>query len=248
MAFIGGTETYGKYIAKPFPDLVQEAYNMPCLNLGSMNSSIDAFVNDESILALASQAKVTVIQLTGAHNMSNRFYTVHPRRNDRFIKAATLMQTIFNDVDFTDFSFTRHMLSTLNTVAPEKFGVVVQELKSAWKARMETVIKRIGGRVVLLWISDRPPGENEGSGDLGPDPLFIDMEMINHVRAIATDYVEVVVPDHIQGMGTDGMVFPQMEAAAAGECYGPAMHRLVADRLSDVIQLVPEQQEVETKT
>ncbi len=35
----------------------------------------------------------------GAQNLSNRFYAVHPRRNDRFLRASTLMKTIFREVD-----------------------------------------------------------------------------------------------------------------------------------------------------
>jgi hypothetical protein len=34
---------------------------------------------------MASVADVAVQQLMGADNISNRFYTAHPRRNDRFL-------------------------------------------------------------------------------------------------------------------------------------------------------------------
>ena len=54
-----------------------------------------------------------MIQVSGAQNLSNRFHAVHPRRNDRFLRASTLLKTIYRDVDFTEFNFTRHLLTTL---------------------------------------------------------------------------------------------------------------------------------------
>ena len=127
IAFIGGSETFGRYIEVPFANLVEEGIGKPCLNFGAINAGIDAFVEDHSVIDLCNSAKTTVIQIMGAQNMSNRFYTVHPRRNDRFLKASVILQTIYREVDFTDFSFTRHMLGTLQTISPGKFEAVEAE-------------------------------------------------------------------------------------------------------------------------
>ena len=236
VAFVGGTETYGKYIPVPFPELLERRLGLPCANFGAVNGGIDAFVNDETILGLCSDAAVTVVQVMGAHNMSNRFYSVHPRRNDRFLKASTLMSTIFREVDFTEFAFTRHLLTTLKNSSPDKFDVLQDELKAAWQARMKTLLKRIEGRVVLLWITGAAPSEHEGSDNLGPDPLFVDESMIKEVAEKADSVVEVVVPPDIGNGGTEGMLFPQLEAAAAREMYGPGLHHLVADKLYPLLK------------
>lgn len=239
-AFIGGTETYGKYIPCPFPELVEKQVGTPCLNLGAVNGGIDAFVNDETILGLCSKASVTVIQVMGAHNMSNRFYSVHPRRNDRFLKASTLMRTIFREVDFTEFAFTRHLLSTLKTMSPDKFDVLEQELKVAWQARMELLLSRITGKVVLLWVSDVSPplveDELADAKSLGFAPLFIDRTMIDALRDKVHDYVEIIVPPEVVEMGTKGMLFPQFEAAAAQEMHGPMLHGIIADKLTSIMK------------
>lgn len=234
--FIGSTETYGKYIPVPFPEIVEKELDFPCANLGAINGGVDAFVNDDSILALCSEAEFTVVQVMGAHNMSNRFYSVHPRRNDRFLKASTLMSTIFREVDFTEFAFTRHMLMTLRTLSPEKFVVLEQELKTAWLARMELLLKRIESRVILLWASDRSPDDKDEGPELGVDPLFVDREMLEKITAKANKYVEVVTPEEFKGLGTQGMMFPQMEAAAAEHVPGPAFHGLVASKLLEAIE------------
>jgi hypothetical protein len=92
IAFLGGTETYGKFIANPFPELIEQSIGRTCVNLGCVNAGVDVFATDPQIVKIASGADVTVLQLMGAHNMSNRFYTVHPRRKDRFLKPSTLLQ------------------------------------------------------------------------------------------------------------------------------------------------------------
>ena len=113
VAFLGGTETYGKFLAAPYPVLVEDALGLPAANFGQINAGVDVYLNDPGVTAAAANAAVAVVQVMGANNMSNRFYTVHPRRNDRFLRASATMQAVFRDVDFTEFHFTRHMLGAL---------------------------------------------------------------------------------------------------------------------------------------
>ena len=88
---LGGTETYGKYIHTPFPALLEKAIRIPVVNLGLPNAGIDVFLNEAVVLDACNGARATIIQLPGAQNMSNRFYSVHPRRNDRFLQASAQM-------------------------------------------------------------------------------------------------------------------------------------------------------------
>ena len=116
LAFVGTTETYGKFIETPFPALVEETLGVTCANFGQITAGVDAFASDPFVLQAASDAEITVIQIMGTQNMTNRFYSVHPRRNDRFVAAASILKTIFREVDFADFHFNKHMLSHLMTV------------------------------------------------------------------------------------------------------------------------------------
>jgi hypothetical protein len=100
VAFIGGTEVFGRSIEKPLPMLTENKLGTACVNFGFMNVGIDAFVNDPTIMAACRDARMTVVQVMVAHCLSNRFCSVHPRRNDRFLSASTVMRAIFNDVDF----------------------------------------------------------------------------------------------------------------------------------------------------
>jgi len=141
----------------PLSALVEHATGLKSVNLGCVNVGIDAYSTDRTLMDICKGAKLTVIQAMGAQNMSNRYYAVHPRRNDRFLHASSQLKVIFGDVDYTDFNFTRHLLTSLSETSPEKFQIVEQELKQAWVGRMQGLISRIGGHVVLLGLVDHAP-------------------------------------------------------------------------------------------
>lgn len=236
IAMIGGTETYGKYVPTPFSALVEERLGIPVANLGCMNAGPDVFLNEAGITDVAQRAAVTVVQILGAANLSNRYYGVHPRRNDRFLGATPLLRSIFREVDFTEFSFTRHMLTTLQASSADRFEVVAEELRAAWVSRMKQLLQRIPGQSVLLWMSHDPPPAPTRRADLAMDPMLIDAEMVNAIRPLASWYEEVVSSPAARTEGSAGMVFAPMEAPIAAELPGPRIHREVADQLAKAIQ------------
>lgn len=236
-AFIGGTETYGKFIDQPFPALVEAELGMPCVNFGQANAGIDAFAHDPFVVGAAANAEVAVIQVMGAQNMTNRFYAVHPRRNDRFISTSSLLQTIYREVDFADFHYNRHMLTRLITVCPQRFSAVRQELQDAWIARMQLMLKQIGRKTILLWFADDvPQSRSDDARELGLDPLFITAEMMDEITPHATQIVRVIASKKAQQQGLDGKRFGDMEALVADQVMGPMAHEEAADALIKTIK------------
>jgi len=235
VAVIGGTETYGKFVEQPFPAIVEEGLGMPVVNFGYVNAGLDVFLQEPVVLDACAGSRVTVIQLIGAQNMSNRFYAVHPRRNDRFLRASTLMKTVFREVDFTEFHFTRHMLSQMKAQFPDKFAILENELKTAWVARMKTMLQKFEGPTVLLWLGDHhPPGRAPDS--LGLDPLMVDEEMVAEIRPFATQLVRVNPTHGARIQGTAGMRFAPLDEPAAAEMPGPAVHSEIADALLPIVR------------
>lgn len=240
VAFLGGTETYGKFVAQPFVEIVEEALPLACVNFGYLNAGIDAFLSDPAVLEMAQRSEVTVLQIMGAQNMSNRYYKVHPRRNDRFIGASNMMQMVFNDIDFSEFHFTRHMLGTLCARAPDRYSMVRDELRMAWRARMKLLLNAIGGKVVLLWVADHMPDTALGTSGLGPDPLFVDRLMIEELRPLVDDIVEVVPSEDAIAQGVDGMTFGDMERGAAQRMLSVKAHEETAEALTKCLgALIP---------
>ena len=236
VAVLGGTETYGKYLARPFPALVASAADLCVVNLGCINAGLDVYLNEPDVLAVAAQADVTVVQLVGAHNLTNRYYAVHPRRNDRFLHATPLLKTIFRDVDFTEFNFTRHMLLTLQATSADRFDVVADELRTTWVGKMQQLLSRLPGRTVLLWMSDHPPSPAANRARPVSDPVLIDADMVAAIRPHASAYVEAVSSPQARAQGLRGMVYGPLDAPAAAGLPGPAVHAEVAQALIPILR------------
>lgn len=235
IAFLGGTETYGRFIETPFPALLESRVKVACANFGVVNAGVDLYLNDPAVQTLIAQADAKVIQVMGAQNLSNRFYSVHPRRNDRFLRASDMLMELYPEIDFTEFHFVRHMLGRLAEVSRERYSKVLAELRIAWIARMKTLLTQIQGNAVLLWFADHPVSD-EGVGPLGGDPLFVTREMIDTLRPRVSHVAEVVASETARMEATRGMVFSDFEACAAAELLGPMAHREVEEVLGPLLR------------
>ena len=233
VAFLGANETYGKFIEQPFVDLLDDYIEPTCVNFGCLNAGVDVYLHDQCIHEIAQKSALTVLQVPSAQNMTNRLYSVHPRRNDRFVAPTNMLKTIFPEVDFAAFHYNKHMFKHLQDLSPERFRILEQELYEAWVARMLTLLGKINGRVVLLWVSTRSP-KDDTHGEV--NPLFVTDEMMQRVTPSVTEYVEVVLSKEASTNPTEGMIFSQMEAPAAQEMMGPRAHEEVASKLLPVLR------------
>ncbi len=238
VAMLGGTETYGKFVPSPYAALVGKGLGMPVVNLGCVNAGLDVYMNEAELLQLARRADAKVVQVVGAQNLTNRYYAVHPRRNDRFLGATPMLRGLFPKVDFTEFNFTRHMLVALQRDSVDRFEVVAEELRAAWVLRMKALLSQLGGNVVLLWMAETAPPQPERRVDMQRNPLLIDAEMISAVQTSAAAYLEVVYSDEGLGDGCAGMVFAPMEAGAASELPNPRLHVEVSKAMIPILNTV----------
>jgi hypothetical protein len=236
VAVLGGTETFGKFLTQPYPALLQSATGMTAVNLGCLNAGPDAYVNDTGVMQIAAAAQATVVQIMGAQNLTNRYYLVHPRRNDRFLGATPLLQALFPEVDFTDFHFTRHMLRTLQGISAERFEIVAQDLRATWVARMTRLLTDIGGRVLLLWLADHAPRAPGQPADLARNPALVDSAMLDAVSMHAAGRVEVVFDPGFRQADLAEMAFAPLEVAIASGMPGPSVHRQAAARIAQALQ------------
>ncbi len=235
LAFLGSSETFGRFVAAPFPALVDRKLGQTCVNLGSINAGLDTMLGDAGLMRIAAGAELAVVQLPGVQNLSNRYYRVHPRRNDRFLAPTRRLSALYPEVDFTEFHFTKHLLTTLYRRAPDRFTALQDELRAVWIARMQRLLEALGGRVLLLWLQydDARP---QGDEPLGPDPLLVTRSMIDRLKPEARAVIEVPVTraGHLAGE-TGKMSFGPLQAPTAEHMLGPSMHRRIAARLAEAV-------------
>lgn len=230
---LGGTETFGKFVAEPFPALLAQRLGRPVVNMGAVNAGVDLMLHDPAIRAAIGRAGAVVLQVPGAANLSNRFFTVHPRRNDRFVKASTMLRTIYRDVDFTEVHFTRHMLRKLHERSADRFAIVVEELRAAWRARMARLLDGISAPVHLLWLSRRAPSDAPPEEELGPDPLFVTEAMLEELGPHCASVSICLQTRDRRSPAKRGLFYGRGESAAARLLPGPDDHDRVAAMLAN---------------
>ena len=231
VSVLGGSEAYGRFVRRPFPDLLEATLGETVVNLGCMNAGLTIFATDQGIIQIAGAARICVLQVLGAQNMSNRLYSVHPRRNDRFLRASDRMKRLFPDVDFSQINFTGHLLQTLTQAEKEPRELLHGEMRYAWLARMRGLLRAMPCPVVLLWLGPRRPDD---PWDIrNPfDPLYVDRDMLDALAPDVAGLIEVPrqAEDALAGKHFDAA---HREAAAASP--GPAFHAMVARALADVV-------------
>lgn len=223
---IGSTPTYGRFVHEPWPTLLEARLGRPVANLGYPNAGIDLVARSRTLQETCAGAAACVVEVMGTANMSNRFYSVHPRHNDRFLMPSHELGRLYPEVDFTEYSFVRHMLGALEALSPERFRLVIAEMRDAWAARMRVFLGSIEGPTVLLRITGgteaRPA--TGGPGDLPPAMIATLAEEMGAVVVIAAE---------TPGMDREGLVFGPSEVAAAGTQPAPAVHALAADAIME---------------
>jgi hypothetical protein len=192
------------------------------------------FLGDEEVLAMASGAAAVILQVPGAVNLSNRFYSVHPRRNDRFLRPGAELRALYPDLDLTEVHFTRHLLYLLRATGPHRFEVVAEALRAAWTDRMRALLSRIAAPVVLVWLSDRaPPAAGRGTPD--GEPPLVDAAMLAALASQAAETVEVSLDRAAPG-DAEGKAYASLDRIAAEGAPGPIAHAGAAAALARALR------------
>ena len=104
---------------------------------------------------------------------------------------------------------------------------------------MKNMLGQIGPKAVLFWFARAPISDDPWQSHYNPlqvDPLFITKAMIDELRGLVLDVVEVVPTDVALRMGTQGMYFSSMQAKAASEMLGVGCHAEASAALAPVIK------------
>ncbi|MFQ6553503.1 DUF6473 family protein [Aestuariibius insulae] len=238
ITFIGGAETFGRYMEVPFPTLVSRKMNRPVVNLGFPNAGPDLLGSDPDLIEICNRSAAVVFQVPDALNLSNRLYRVHRRRNDRFIGASGQLRDLFEDVDFSQFTFTRHMLGAVWEAAPDQFDVLRTEMQTAWRHRMRVLLSRFTVPVILLWLSDkppRPPHWGDEGNPLATRPILVSGEMLKAAGEHASRTIVVVPNAHDIEEGQTDLILPPDTTDLASGALGTLAHDQAARAVIDTL-------------
>ena len=240
IASIGGSYTFGRFTDSPFPTLLGDELGLTSLNLGADGAGAGFFLGDPEVKQAASNARLCVVQIMSASSISNRMFTVRPRRNLRLHEVSELMYGVFPEVEFERFAFVRPMLNYLEKLDPERFKLVENEMKNAWIGRTQTLLSSLQTRTILFWFARRDPEEPAPEIDGDPTstayPEYVDRAMIDTVKQVSDAYVECVTSSGLpQDLKVDGRTVlykpTGMPIDENREYPSPEMHLAAANAL-----------------
>ncbi|ATG44843.1 hypothetical protein PhaeoP18_02922 [Phaeobacter piscinae] len=232
LAFIGGTEVFGRFVERPFVSETEALLDRVCVNLGSVNAGVDSFLSDPDILEIAGQAETTLLQVLGAQNISNGYYKVHPRRNDRFLCAHEPLLELYPEVDFTEYHFNKHLLSALRSCCTIRYETVRDHLQDTWVERMGELISALNGAVTLLWVHY----DVDQQALFGHEPALVDRPMVDALRARVLGVLEIPVHTARDAADIDGMFYGQLDLPSAQRMLGPKEHLRIAQQVAQYLQ------------
>ncbi len=184
VAFIGGSEPFGKFVSTPFPKIVQKYIHIPCVNWGTPSAGPGFFLKDPVLLEACSNAEACVVQAMDPVALSNRMYSVFPRRNTRLRGVSESLRALFPDVEFDDYKYVPALMRKLQATDEAAYRMVVAEQKSAWVARMLELLEDIETKKVLLWLDMTGSSRNRG---------LVSEEMVDVLRGRVDRVVRVPI-------------------------------------------------------
>lgn len=233
IACIGGSETFGKFVDRPYADCLSARLGMTVANFGTPGAGPTFFLRDPVLLETLSRATLCVVQIGAGWANSNRLYAVRKRRNERLSGVSEMLKLMYPELELDKFRYVQKMLGKMYSVDATRFRMVEHEIRAAWVARMSELLDQIETRKALFWFSERAPEEERA--DLPPEqrlaPAFIDAGMLGALEGRADARIDCVVPPEEgnllrldQPVMTEGLIVSRSHPS-------PRMHEIGAERL-----------------
>ncbi len=239
ISYIGGTETYGRFVPNPFPKILAHRLGVQSANWGTPGAGPTFFLKDPVVLEACSQSRVCVISAMGAVPMSNRLYSVFKRRNCRLLDTSETLRALYPELDLSEFRFVHNMLRRMYRVSSERFRMIEIELRQAWVARMRDLMDDIETIRVLLWMSSRQPEDVPATlpkDFFTTSPAFVTRDMFEQIVPHADLVVEYVPDAAVAADREDGRVYDRKADQSAILWPGPTMHMQTAELLEEPLR------------
>jgi hypothetical protein len=134
--------------ALPPADAVTERSIMRLLSPAALIEGVDHRL--ARLAAQAGSGAGFAMTLPPLANLSNGYFRVHPRRNDRLVSISPALRALFPGVDFMRFDFTGHLMSTLAQTDAQAFARLEGHLSTLWAERLHRCLGMLPPFGVLI--------------------------------------------------------------------------------------------------
>lgn len=233
---LGGSEGFGRFVKEPFPKILEDRLQRRVENFAVQSAGIDTFLQDPVSIKRARNAPICIVQAFPADMLSNRYYRVHPRRNDRLVEPTKVLKALFPEVDFTAFHFTGHMLNELSGVSRVRFENVVRELNRALLAKYKLLFHALGSSLILLLCVRY--SQHKPTGNCTEQPYFVSNKTMLALEKLAWKSMDVDVRCASDAADLSAMNVGTMQLPIARQSLGPSAHRRIARHLETALNSI----------
>lgn len=230
ISYLGGAQTLGRFVQRPYPSLIEAETGWSALNLGFGGGKPEFYLNAQGALDVVNAGACAVVQVMSARGSPNSIIRA-VRNENNFVRYHGRNGGEATDELFVDHAYRR----LLREESPETITKCLQETREAWVRDMSQLLNAIRVPKLLLWFSVRTPhyvaDTRELAAFLGPYPQFVDEAMLERLRPLADRYVECVssrgMPSQLvdRATGEPVPVFADRQAPALNTYYpSPEMH------------------------
>ena len=182
---LGAAYTFGRFVQRPYVELLGIALQLPSLNLGFAGVG-PSFYNDpqnQALIDLVNNSKfVTIAIFSGRSQANSRFKTAQYSQE----------QYILENGDSVPADFAYQQL--LETATEQEIAALVAETRAAYLHEFSQLLARIRVPKVLLWFSKREPHYESTPESvftlLSGFPHMVNQPMIDLLRPQCDAYIE----------------------------------------------------------
>ena len=186
-ASIGAADTFGRFVAQPYPQLLGEALGISSLNLGfsGVGPSFYNQANNKTLIKLINNAKfVTISCFSGRSQENSRFKTTWQSQERYLLEDG---QTIP-----ADYAYQR----LLEECDRPTVMALVEETRARYLDEFIQLLEKITVPKVLLWFSKRSPDYKTTYDTvlnlMGGFPHLVNRNMLEILKPYCDEYVEYV--------------------------------------------------------
>lgn len=232
LAFIGASQTFGRFVPRPFPCLLGTRLGIPVLNLAVGGAGPRHYLA-RNYLELINGAEAVVIQVMSGRSASNSLFD-NSESGGMIGHVRGEQSTVRADEFYSRLG---------QSSSKPRFEAIVNETRNDYMSSFIQLLRKIVVPKILFWFSRRHPQYAEDyekipEAVLGDFPQLVNQSMVQRLAAFSDDYVECISKQGLphplwqSDQSIDGAVY--REGILENHSYpSPAMHIAAADALED---------------
>jgi Domain of unknown function (DUF6473) len=185
VACLGGAQTFGRFVQKPFPKLLAETLGISALNLGRGGASPTFPLSDPALLDYVNRARLVIVQVFSGRSQSNSLFQI--------VGHGMVGVNLANRSEASADEFYSWLLGQDKELARK----IIAETRENYVRSMTQLFDAIVKPKILLWFSVRKPDyQEELTSSLhrlwAEFPQLVNRPMMDQLQNRCDLYVECV--------------------------------------------------------